>query len=180
MSIYTKNGDGGKTSLLSEGKYSKSGEIFDVLGSIDELSASMGLLYNSRIKEVVDFIEPVQSDLFLLGSLIADKKASQKKYDEFELKVTEMEDKIDEYDECLPPIKNFILPSGAESAVRLHQSRVICRRLERELVKYYAKQVDIKGKEQVLKYINRLSDALFVFARFVNFKLGVKDQIWKG
>lgn len=180
MSVYTKNGDGGKTSLLSEGKYSKSSEIFDVLGSIDELSASLGLLYKSRIKEVVEFIEPVQNDLFLLGSLIADKKTSQKNYDEFDDKVMGLEDKIDEYDECLPPLKNFILPSGAENAVRLHQSRVICRRLERELVKYYAKQIDVKGKDQILKYVNRLSDALFVFARYVNFKLGVKDQIWKG
>lgn len=180
MSIYTKNGDKGKTSLLSEGEYSKSSEIFDVLGSIDELNASLGLLYNCRVKEVVDFIEGVQSDLFLMGSLIADKKTKQEKYVEFDTMSADLEEKIDEYDECLPPLKNFILPSGAENSVRLHQSRVICRRLERELVKYYAKQLDVKGKDQVLKYINRLSDALFVFARYMNFKLGVKDQIWKG
>lgn len=180
MSIYTKNGDKGKTGLLGKGEYSKSSEIFDVLGSIDELCASLGMLYNCRVKKIATFIERVQNDLFLLGSLIADEKTPQIKYAEFDSKTEELEKKIDEYDSNLPPLKNFILPGGTEHAVRLHQSRVICRRLERELAKYYLKKSDVRGKDQVLKYVNRLSDTFFVLARYLNFKLGVKDKIWRG
>lgn len=177
MKVYTKSGDNGTTGLLGGGKYPKSDNIFEVLGTLDELNASLGLLYNARITEVTEPIKIIQNELFQIGAQIADKKAKDTDYKFLAQSTQNLEEIIDKLDKKLPELKNFILSTGAENAVKLHYSRAICRRLERALSKFYNSE-DKAGKENVLKYINRLSDFLFVAARFVNFKLGVKEEIW--
>ncbi len=176
MSIYTKKGDNGDTYLLRGGRVSKDSFIIGLLGTADELNASLGFLHTSRNKKIIQLSQMVQNDLFLIGAYLA----GGKKDIDFKDRIAWLESNIDELDQQLPSLKNFILPGGSRYAAHLHQSRAICRRFERKVYKYY------KGKrskddldKDMLIYLNRLSDLLFVMARYVNFKLGIKDIIFK-
>lgn len=180
MKVYTKTGDLGETSLFGGKRVNKTHEILDVLGTLDELNATLGLLSTSRTPEVKAPVLEVQNDIFTLGAYIANPKTTVAQYKILAEKTQTLEARIDNLEQKLPELKNFILPIGAHSAVYLHLARAMTRRLERSLVSYYNTSDDIKGREYVLPYINRLSDFLFVLARFANQKLGVQDYIWKG
>ncbi len=177
MKIYTKSGDTGETSLIGGKRVSKSAEIFNVLGTLDELNASLGFLQLVRIKEVKELTVQIQSDLFQLGALLSKKEITQNEMAGLFSKTTFYEGIMDNLDKELPELKNFILPGGSLYSSYLHTSRAICRRAERSLVDYLNKN-NYGGMEGVLSYLNRLSDLLFVLARYTNSKLGVRDQIW--
>lgn len=176
MPIYTKIGDNGDTGLYeNEKRFRKSNLIFDVLGTIDELNATLGFLHTSRIKEVTVVIYEVQRDLFSMGAAIAGKDFNGKYWDE---KIEMLEKHIDFLDSKNEPLKKFILPGGSLPSSQLHIARAVCRRLERLLVTYIEENSK-KDLEIFQKYINRLSDLLFVLSRFANKTLGVKDLVWE-
>ncbi|MBU1133228.1 cob(I)yrinic acid a,c-diamide adenosyltransferase [Patescibacteria group bacterium] len=174
--IYTKRGDNGTASLLfSNKRFKKSSPIFDVLGTSDELNVSLGYLQSSRLQEIKNVCIKIQRELFILGSYFAGKALEDKKND-WDKRIKELEEAIDYFDSKNEPLKSFILPGGSKESNYLHTSRVICRRLERLVVSY------TKGKEPtilIVKYLNRLSDLLFVMARYSNKRLGYKDEIFE-
>ena len=163
-------------------KASKSDQIFELLGTVDELNASLGLIRAPKMKDINEMVLNIQNDLFELGTLFAATEISQDAFSKITKNTKWMEDTIDTIEAELPILKNFILPGGSGTSAKLHLSRVICRRLERVLVAYLNDLPDDSGEnmEKVLiPYVNRLSDLLFTLARYANFRSGVRDIIWK-
>lgn len=174
VKIYTRTGDAGKTSLYGGLRVFKNNLRVNSYGTVDELNSLLGVVLSKlKDKDVSEFINKIQEDLFLIGSNLAGAKTD---LSILNLRVTEMENMIDWADEKLPELKNFILPSGVESASLLFYSRAVARRCERLLVELNQKEsID----EKVLIYFNRVSDLLFELARYLNFKSGIKETIWR-
>lgn len=173
--IYTKTGDRGMTSLYDGSRVLKADKIIEVLGTIDELNASLGLLA-AFLKEPDEKIFSRQKELMSLASMVALSKSKIKPQKDFQLNeahIENLEKEIDEMEKKLNPLEKFILPGGTKSSSLAHFSRTICRRLERLLV---ALHIEDKVEELILKYINRLSDWLFVYARYINFG---KEIVWE-
>jgi len=181
MKIYTKTGDEGKTSLFGGERVLKDDVRIEAYGTTDELNALLGLvLSESLTAEITNLLIQIQNDLFIVGAELATPKESKKgksiipELGEESIKI--LENKIDEIEEKLPPLKSFILPSGTKSASLLHFGRTICRRAERLVVKL-TKEVEINNS--VIKYLNRLSDLLFVLARYENIRTSTVEVEWK-
>ena len=174
--IYTKIGDKGSTQLGDGKMVNKDSLRVDAYGSVDEANATIGLSIlrtNIKIKKILKI---VQNDLFDLGAdlCIPDKKNTQK------LKITKdridyIEEKIDNFNKELSSLNSFILPGGSESSTYLHIARTVTRRAERKIVALSKKE---KINPITIIYLNRLSDLLFVLARYTNNK-GKKDILWK-
>ena len=174
--IYTKIGDKGSTQLGDGKIVNKNSLRVDAYGSVDEANATIGLSIlrtNIKIKKILKI---VQNDLFDLGAdlCIPDKKNTQK------LKITKdrvdyIEEKIDNFNKELSSLNSFILPGGSESSTYLHIARTVTRRAERKIVALSKKE---KINPITIIYLNRLSDLLFVLARYTNNK-GKKDILWK-
>jgi cob(I)alamin adenosyltransferase len=178
MAIYTKTGDKGETSLFGGKRVSKAHALVGVYGCVDELNSWIGLVVcELTFLEKKEFLQKIQSDLFVLGGFLAGWESDLAVLSS---RVTEMEVEIDAMEEALPQLKNFILPGGAPLAAKIHVTRSICRRVERDLVKIYTEQKRTEKQEIILQYINRLSDLFFVLARFINMKAGVPDIVWAG
>lgn len=176
MSIYTRTGDSGSTSLFGGKRVLKCEELVDVYGSIDELNSWVGYMAAEfAIADVTQFLAVIQSDLFTIGSTLAGWKGGE--LAPLETRVKEMEARIDVLEETLPPIKNFILPGGSEKAARAHITRSICRRVERQTVALSQKKV---VDPVIMKYLNRLSDLFFQLARFINKQENVEEVVWSG
>lgn len=180
MKIYTKKGDSGATLLIgSKKRVLKSKPVFEVLGGIDEVNACIGCA-TATLSGVVEkkILEGIQADLFCLGSLVAGAKVAPSEKEIWVSRVGKIEKEIDSYSKQLPALSTFILPGGSVPASYLHLARVKTRALERHLVSYI-----IKGRNKrlgfVLPYVNRLSDFLFVFARYINKKHNIGDKVWK-
>ena len=182
--IYTKTGDKGTTSLFTGERRPKSDPIFEALGTTDELSSALGLAreycLDANNTRILSCLEEIQCILQDIGSHVATplSSASPKhaKRTEFTASTANLENWIDTYSEELPPLRNFILPSGGKSSASLHVARSICRRLERLLIpSLEAGDID----DDVYKYVNRLSDFLFTAARFAaNFE-GKEEFVYK-
>ena len=175
MPIYTRTGDDGSTALFGGKRVLKCEELIDVYGSLDELNSWVGLVA-SQIKSADDhrFLSVIQSDLFTIGSVLAGWKGSLVN---IEKRVPEMEKRIDVMDKDLLKLTNFILPGGSQLGAHIHVARSIARRVERQAVALSQKQtVD----PVLLKYLNRLSDLFFMFARFINAQAGAEEVSWKG
>jgi cob(I)alamin adenosyltransferase len=181
MKIYTKTGDSGETSLLGGKRVWKDNLRIQTCGTIDELNSIIGLsineITNSELKEV---LQGIQNDLFVIGSDAAMPIGNVNSKISI-LRIAEnlsekLESIIDKYDSQLPVLKNFILPGGAKGSALLHFARSVCRRAERNVVAL--SQVE-KINPSIEKYMNRLSDLLFVLARYVNFSNGTSDIIWQ-
>jgi cob(I)alamin adenosyltransferase len=185
MKIYTRTGDDGTTGLIGGGRISKADPRLDGYGTVDELNASLGLAAaaaggDSRLADLVDRLRQVQAELFVIGSHLATPdgsphRASLPAMDD--AMAGRLEREIDAAESELPPLRNFVLPGGTESAARLHVARTICRRAERLLVAHSSASAD---STIVLTYLNRLSDWLFVQARLCNHRSGVADIPWSG
>jgi cob(I)alamin adenosyltransferase len=178
MKIYTKTGDDGTTALFDGTRVTKDHERVDLYGDVDELNASLGLAasFVSDEKLKADLLD-VQKDLFALGAHLANPahKKQKAKSDFDSDKVIKLENHIDAMVEKLSPMTGFILPGGHSAAAALHMARTICRRVERKLVKLGR---DEKWNVLFLPFINRLSDYLFVAARFANHLSHVDDVPW--
>jgi cob(I)alamin adenosyltransferase len=179
MKIYTKAGDDGKTALFGGRRVSKDSVRIEAYGTIDELNASLGVVLNAVEEENLHAIlTTLQHELFVLGADLAapldTKNVSISRIDATH--VTRIEEQIDTLEAQLEPIRYFILPGGSEASSRLHVCRTICRRAERHIVQL-ATLEDINDFD--IQYINRLSDFLFVLARYANHLAGQADLEWK-
>ena len=178
LKLYTRTGDRGMTSLYGGKRVEKYDLQVESYGTVDELNSSIGVMLSffSVIPAkagIHSFYTNIQNDLFLIGSHLSGAKVDLKIIDK---RVTDMEKFIDDLDESLTPLSNFILPSGAKDASFSHLSRSICRRAERMVIKL-SKSIEIDKK--VIMYLNRLSDCLFQTARFLNKENRINDVIWK-
>lgn len=179
--LYTKTGDKGETSLFGGKRIKKDDRRIEVYGTIDELNAALGAA-NSFIKtkKSKQIVSTIQNELFNIGAELANpQKISRDTKDLFvlnESKVIELENIIDQYDKNLPPLKSFIIPGGTSGASLIHLSRSIVRRAERTLITLSKKD---RINPNILAYLNRLSDLLFVMARHLNHEARIKDSLWK-
>ncbi len=181
MKIYTKTGDKGKTSLIGGTKVSKSHLRIETYGTVDELNSWLGLVNDHMTEpDVITFNKYIQDRLFTIGALLAtdpDKGTKMQIPDLHEEDVKLLEDKMDEMDTVLPEMKFFIIPGGHVAVSHCHIARCVCRRAERLCVEM--QEQDAFVEPLVLQYINRLSDYLFVLARYVGHKLQVEEIPWK-
>lgn len=182
MAIYTKKGDKGKTALGSGIRVYKDAPRVDAYGTIDELNASLGiinahlfLIKKKYARYLFDITLLIQDDLFSIGAYLSNPANAELIKDLPERTVL-FEQYIDEMTVKMPEITNFTVPGGTIAASHFHVSRTICRRAERALVTLMKKE---KVNENVVKYINRLSDLLFTMNRFANHSEKVKEVIWK-
>ena len=178
MKIYTKMGDSGETGLYGGSRVSKDNLRIQAYGTLDELNTVLGLaLSDDRgATGLRGKLNRIQSELFQLGAELAtpaDKVVKGAKISQKE--ITAMEVEIDEMESHLAPLKAFILPGGSRLASLLHLARAVSRRAEREMVTLNATE---KLRSEVLQYVNRLSDYLFVCARFANHQEKIADVPW--
>ncbi len=179
MKIYTKFGDSGETALYGGTRIPKDAQHIEAIGTVDELNAYIG--YAQTLiddSDLCDLMERIQNHLFSLGADLATPATHTKST---ELRVsgdftTEMEKAIDALSEELPPLTNFILPGGCQAGSVLHVARAVCRRSERCVVRL-TREVDVNP--EIIRYLNRLSDLLFVLARVVNHRSQMPEPIWK-
>jgi cob(I)alamin adenosyltransferase len=164
MKIYTKTGDNGMTSLVGGTRVEKFHLRLECYGTIDELNSHIGLLFDlTENDEIKNILSKIQHSLFNIGSYLANEKLENKEISTInQSDILFLENKMDEFVAELPELKNFILPSGHILASQSHIARTVCRRAERNIVKL---SQEIEVNEIVLKYVNRLSDFLFILAR---------------
>ena len=179
--IYTKTGDLGKTSLIGGTKVPKSHLRIESYGTVDELNSYIGLvndLINDSNNKIV--LKEIQDRLFTVGSSLAcdpDKEPLMKIPDLKEEDIELLEKEIDKMNEALPAMKSFILPGGHPAVSTIHIARCVCRRAERLCVNMQEHEVFVEPL--VIKYINRLSDYLFVLSRYIGLLLNVEEIPWK-
>ena len=190
MKIYTKTGDKGETGLLGGIRVSKSHLAVTATGAIDETNSLIGMVRSLSIgAEIEAVLEQVQHHLFDLGSRVAACLTTQSRAADFPApRAEELEQSIDRFQEKLPPLTAFILPSGSTAGSTLHLARAVCRRAECELVRLIETERSSVAKdalaepsnllEQELIYLNRLSDLLFVLARYANQQAQKSETLW--
>ncbi len=181
MRIYTKTGDGGKTSLIGGTKVFKSNPRIEAYGTVDELNSYIGLVSDfSNDNHVKETLKEIQDRLFTIGSELAcdsDKETKVFIPDLHESDVEILEKEMDKMDEELPVMKHFILPGGLPVVSFAHVARCVCRRAERSCVNL--KEKEEKVDPLIIKYLNRLSDYLFTLARYLGMKNKAPEIIWK-
>lgn len=181
--VYTKKGDKGMTRLAGGQQVSKTSLRIEAYGGVDELNAALGLVAESLrnqpgLSQIRKNILRIQNELFNLGSQLAvlaqDRRKNTPVIQHEDIK--RLESEIDEMNESLPHLTSFILPGGGEISARLHLVRTVCRRVERNTLRL-SEAEPLDGTE--LPYLNRLSDWLFVTARYVAHEMGIKETLWK-
>ncbi len=179
--IYTKTGDKGTTSLIGGTKVSKAHIRIETYGTVDELNSWIGLV-NDQLnhKHSKKILKEIQDRLFTIGSSLAcdpEKELKMKIPDLQETDIELLEKEIDRMNEKMPPMKSFILPGGHVAVSSAHVARCVCRRCERLCVSLQEQNMSVEPL--VIKYLNRLSDYLFVLARFIGRRLKTKEIPWK-
>lgn len=182
MKIYTKTGDKGETSLIGGVRVKKHCIEIDAIGDVDELNASIGVLVsqvdNKSFLAVREHLVETQHRLFTIGSNVADVQMNLGQVPKLrEEDIHTLESWIDEMEKELQPLQQFILPGGSSVAAQAFFVRAICRRAERRVVELRERQSNLDPLIQ--QYLNRLSDALFVFGRWLNRMNGEGDICWK-
>ena len=182
MKIYTRTGDGGETGLFDGTRVSKADARVATYGDVDEVNAWVGFA-RSRLAvqpDIVGILVEIQRDLFALGARLADPR---RKIADRVTKVVigpsataRLEGWIDSFESTLPPLRRFILAGGSEAGSALHVARTVCRRAERSIVALQAEHAALEP--EVLVYVNRLSDLLFVLARVVNHRADAPEIEW--
>ena len=181
LKIYTKTGDLGKTSLIGGTKVPKSDLRIETYGTVDELNAYVGLVGDLIADNLCkNILKEIQDRLFTIGSSLAcdpDKEPHMKIPDLKEADILLLENEIDRMNEVLPPMKFFILPGGHVTVSTTHVARCVCRRAERLCVNMQEHGLFIEPL--ILKYINRLSDYLFVLSRYAAHLLNIAEVPWR-
>jgi cob(I)alamin adenosyltransferase len=179
MKIYTKTGDGGTTGLFGGARVDKDDERVEAYGTVDEINAVLGTARAAHPPDAVDAVlERVQADLFVVGAELATVSGKE---DKLPMQLVSAEDAtrleraIDAMELGLPPLASFVLPGGSPAAAALHHARTVCRRAERRVLRASR---NVTVRREVLVYLNRLSDLLFVAARRTNHVAGVPDVPW--
>ncbi|GAB5403443.1 MAG: cob(I)yrinic acid a,c-diamide adenosyltransferase [Aureliella sp.] len=190
VKIYTKTGDNGTTGLFAGPRVSKNHSRIAAYGTVDELNALLGVVAaalngassgvnDGSWSEVQELIPRIQADLFSIGAELAtpepDKHGMQLLSD---ARSSELETLIDQLEQQLPKLTSFVLPGGTLVAAHLHLARTVCRRAERDVVSLREEDPGCEP-ERIIVYLNRLSDLLFVLARFANHLGGVSDVPWQ-
>ncbi len=180
MKIYTKTGDKGETSLFDGTRVTKDNLRIEAYGTIDELNSYLGLLTTFEIpQDLKEKLTKILNILFQACTDLATPMESEvqreiSRIDENHPKI--LEQFIDEYNEKLPELKNFILPGGSTESAHTHIARAVCRRAERRVVELSLSE---KINQNIIIFLNRLSDFLFVVARYINYSKGFNDNVWK-
>lgn len=180
MKIYTKTGDRGTTGLFGGARVSKAAMRVEAYGCVDELNSVLGLARAESPPADLDaLLSIIQSELFDLGAELASVPGKDSALIPRlgEEAIGELERAIDAFENELAPLKTFILPGGARAAAALHFARTVCRRAERRVVALHDQE---PIRDEVIRYLNRLSDFLFVAARLVNHRMSVADVPWIG
>ncbi|MBW6537525.1 MAG: cob(I)yrinic acid a,c-diamide adenosyltransferase [Mariniphaga sp.] len=178
--IYTKTGDDGSTGLVGGTRVKKYDVRLEAYGTVDELNAVIGVVRSYKLPaNVAEMLVEIQNKLFNIGSRLAtDEKgeAFTQKLSITEKHISFLENAIDEMERELPKLKHFILPGGNLAAAQCHVARTVCRRAERRILEFAENE---KVQTEILKYINRLSDFLFVLARKLHASSGIEEKAWK-
>ncbi len=181
--IYTKGGDKGETSLVGGQRVPKDVLRIECFGTVDELNSFAGLarvsaMEDARLAELAAILLRVQHELFNLGSILATLPADvhPKQPRVTAAEITQLEREIDRMNEVLAPLRSFVLPGGSRVNAELHACRTICRRAER-LVVTLAREEEVP--REAVQYLNRLSDAFFVWSRWANHVLGLEEVLWR-
>ncbi len=178
MKIYTKTGDNGTTGLYGGTRVSKSSQRIDVYGSVDDLLSHIGLIHDLIIEnEIKLFLVELQAELFSIGSYIASSPDKQTlKLPKLNNRLVEqMEKQIDDWNLTLSPLKHFILPGGHVTSSQIHITRTLCRKVERKCVGF---EGEFQERNQIIIFLNRFSDYLFVLARYINHINNVEEIAW--
>lgn len=179
MKIYTRTGDNGQTGLLGGTRVPKDHKRIEACGTIDELNSHLGMLRDLAGDHQCELIINIQEKLFSIGSRLA--SASDEEADKFKVPqvndadIIALEAAMDSMDKELPEMRNFILPGGHVAVSQAHICRTVCRRAERLVVRIAAEE---PVPEIVVRYLNRLSDLLFVLARWLGYRLGAEEIPW--
>lgn len=178
MKIYTRTGDAGQTSLFDNSRVSKAHPRVDAYGEVDELNAALGVARAAGVDPDIDAaLIHIQRDLFAVGAQLADPadKLAERvtKAVVTDADIERLEGLIDHLESELRPLTRFILAGGAPASAQLHFARTVCRRAERRIV-----ALDPAADAVVVRYMNRLSDLLFVMARSVNHRTGIPETEW--
>ena len=177
MKIYTKTGDDGNTGLQGDFRIAKSHPRILAYGTVDEANAMIGVVLSNVLDDDVrEVLNTIQNELFLLGSDLSNQNLNDLKNRVSLDMVERLEKIIDKFELELPPITNFILPGGNVAAAQIHQVRTIVRRAETLVVQLSDKD---EINSNCIKYLNRLSDLMFVMGRLINKRNGIEDIIWK-
>ena len=183
--VYTRTGDSGMTSLVGGQSVSKSDPRICAYGKIDELNSYIGAckqslstsIDNKDAEKLTRTLRRIQNELFNIGNMLAtldeNIREDMPKIEESHIEV--LEENIDYFNEKLPSLKSFVLPGGSNINIWFHIARTVCRNCERKIIELSDKEkIDIN----IVKYLNRLSDALFVFSRWSNCELSIKETLW--
>ena len=177
--LYTRAGDGGSTRLGSGTEVPKDSPRVEAYGCVDELNAHIGVALAAGVCErLAEPLERIQNELFDLGGDLATPAADEPEFEVPRIEerhVKALEILIDELNEAVGPLENFILPGGSPGAAALQVARTVCRRAERRVISLTR---DEETGPQAVPYLNRLSDALFVMARYENQQSGVPEPLW--
>ncbi|MDZ7848448.1 MAG: cob(I)yrinic acid a,c-diamide adenosyltransferase [Owenweeksia sp.] len=178
MKIYTRKGDTGETSLIGGVRVSKTHLRIEAYGTVDELNSCLGLLRDAADHEGNDnFLVSIQHQLFTIGSELASSRNSKMEIPHLtDEHIEALEREMDRMDNELPELRNFILPGGDLASSHCHLARCVCRRAERRVV---ALATEEAVDEKIVRYLNRLSDFLFVLARFFTHQHGGEETPWK-
>ncbi len=180
MRIYTRTGDKGQTSLLGGKRVRKDHARIEAYGTVDELNSHLGMLRDLAGAHQLELIMDIQERLFSLGSRLA--SASTEEADKFkvphveEADITALEAAMDAMEAELPEMRNFILPGGHPAVSQAHICRTVCRRAERLVVSITEEE---QLPETIVRYLNRLSDLLFVLARWLGQRFGAEEHPWR-
>lgn len=179
MKVYTKTGDKGTTALVGGKRVAKASVILEAYGTVDELNSWMGMTRDqANMEKVTEQVIKIQNTLFNIGALLASEPKAREKYQLVNITIEDvsyLENKIDEMETELPPITQFILPGGNTAISSAHLARTTCRRAERRILEIPAEH---EVPEFVVPYINRLSDYLFVLARYITLKTNAQEIPW--
>jgi cob(I)alamin adenosyltransferase len=179
MKIYTKTGDTGTTSLVGGTRLSKAHIRIDSYGTVDELNAFLGVLRDQPVNEGRrELLKEIQDRLFTIGSHLASEPDHTRRRlpDLLEKDVVALENEMDAMDAALPPLRAFVLPGGHPAVSFGHVARTVCRRAERAVIQLHEHE---PVEEIIIRYLNRLSDYLFVLCRIMTLELGAEEVTWK-
>jgi cob(I)alamin adenosyltransferase len=178
MKVYTKTGDKGMTSLVGGTRISKSDIRLEAYGTVDELNSYIGLLRDQPVNEERrELLKEIQDRLFTVGSHLASEVDQKRRIlpDLLETDITLLETEMDQIDRQVPTLRAFVLPGGHVSVSYGHIARTVCRRAERGVVALMQTEA---VEEMVVRYLNRLSDYLFMLCRAMTYELGIEEVTW--